>query len=127
MKHLNIFSISLLALIFVACSGSGTYRGNWKGMTANGEKIDINFEANTFSVKDSTGESKKFEYTQNSVNIENGVETYGIHLKDGRSYQINFPVANDESVGLINDGNGNPMFTISRKDYIRYEDIFKLK
>ena len=32
----------------------------------------------------------------------------------------------DESLGLIKDENGNPMYTISRNNYIKYEDVFKL-
>nr|WP_315257074.1 hypothetical protein [uncultured Flavobacterium sp.] len=126
MKKIRVTLLAILAVILVGCSGSDTYRGSWKATDSKGEKFELFFDAKNFTVKDSTGKSKKYDYSQNSVEIENSVATYGIQLGDGRGYQINFPNAEDESLGLIKDENGNPMYTISRKDYIKYEDVFKL-
>lgn len=123
--------IYLLPFVFIvllsACSGSETYRGQWKATDADGNKYDITFAENSFTVKDTTGKSSDFKYTQNSVNIENGVETYGIKLEDGRDYQINFPIAKTENKGIIKDGNGVPVYTISKNSYLRYEDLYILK
>lgn len=127
MKKIAVLLSGVLVVLLAGCSGSDTYRGYWKAMDSNGAKFEIYFDPQSFTVKDSTGKSKRFDYTQNSVNIQNSVETYGIKLGDGRGHQINFPIANDESVGLIKDENGNPVYTISRNSYIEYEDIFKLK
>lgn len=127
MKKLSILLIGVFALFLSACSGSDTYRGTWKAMDSYGAKFEILFDAKSFNVKDSTGKTEKFDYTQNSVQIENSVKTYGIKLKNGRGYEINFPNSNDESVGLIKDETGDPMFTISRKTYMSFEDIYKLK
>ncbi len=127
MKKSSVLLVGIFAILLIGCSGSDTYRGSWKATDSQGAKLEIFFEAKIFTIKDSIGESKKFDYTQNSVQSENSVETYGIKLGDGRGYQINFPNANDESLGIIKDENGNPIYTISRKDYIKYEDIFKLK
>ncbi len=126
MKNSNLLLIASALLFLISCSGSETYRGSWKAMDANGSKFEITFDEKSFSVKNDAGINEKYEYTQNSINTENSVETYGIKLTDGRGYQINFPVAEDESRGLIKDENGTPMYTISRKDYITYEDVFKL-
>lgn len=126
MKKNHITLLAILAVILVGCSGSDTYRGSWKATDSKGEKFEIFFDAKNFIVKDSSGKSKKYDYSQNSVEIENSVATYGIQLGDGRGYQINFPNADDESIGLIKDENGNLVYTISRKDYIKYEDVFKL-
>jgi hypothetical protein len=126
MKKISIRLLAILAVILVGCSGSDTYRGSWKATDSKGGKFELFFDAKNFTVKDSLGKSKKYEYTQNSVEIENSVATYGIQLGDGRAYQINFPNADDESLGLIKDENGNPLYTISRKKYIKYEDVFKL-
>jgi hypothetical protein len=93
----------------------------------NEQKLDINFDANNFAIKDSAGAAQNYSYTQNSVSIENSVATYGIQLKDGRSYQINFPNSSNENVGLIKVGNGNFLYTISRTEYLKYEDIYTLK
>lgn len=125
----NVFSLLpvIFILLLIACSGSDTYRGSWKAMDSNGRKWEIVFDEKSFTVRDSTGKNEKYDYTQNAVNVENSVETYGIQLGDGRKYQINFPVADDESKGLIKDENGNPMYTIGRKDYVQYEDLFKLQ
>lgn len=126
-KKIKIFSLLIIIATLISCSGSDTYRGLWKATDTNGNKFEINFEAKSFVIKDSLGKSNKYEYTQNSVKTENFVETYGIKLSDGRGYQINFPNSKDESIGLIFDENGNGLYTISRKDYIKYQDIYKLK
>lgn len=126
MKNLKIFSLVVLLSILVSCSGSDTYRGLWKATDPNGNKFEINFDAKSFVIKDTLGKSNSYEYTQNSVKTENSVETYGIKLDDGRGYQINFPNAKDESVGLIFDQNGKGLYTISRNAYISYDDIYKL-
>jgi hypothetical protein len=127
MKKVTILLASVLVVFLVGCSGSETYRGAWKAMDSYGAKYEILFDAKSFTVKDSAGKTEKYDYTQNSVKIENSVKTYGIQLGDGRGYQINFPNAKDENVGLIKDENGNPIFTISRNAYTSYEDVYKLK
>jgi hypothetical protein len=60
------------------------------------------------------------------VEIANSVETFGIQLDDGRSYKIYFPLAKDESKGLIKDESGTPIYTISRNEYVEYERLYKL-
>jgi hypothetical protein len=127
MKKINYLQVILFLTLFAACSGSKTYQGNWKATDSEGEKCEIFFEAKNFSVKDSTGVISKYTYTQNLAKVENSIRTYGITLGDGRSYEINFPMAKDQSIGLIKDANGILIYTISRNDYINYDDIYKLK
>ena len=127
MNRILFFFASLIVIVLTGCSGSKTYRGAWKAMDADGQKFELFFDAKSFSIKDITGGTKQYDYTQNSISIENSVETYGIQLADGRSYQINFPNTGNETVGLIKDGNGMPVYTISRNGYLQYGDIFKLK
>jgi len=124
-KYLLFFG--LLLVLLTACSGSETYRGSWKAIDKDGNKFEIDFNAKRFSITDSSGEKEKYDYTQNSVNIENGVETYGIQLEDGRKYQITFPNSEDQDSGFISDGNNVPMYTIGRKDFVKYDDVYKLK
>ena len=112
-------------IILTSCEGSDSYQGNWKALDSKGKKYEITFSPDNFTIKDSSGKSTKYAYIQNSFKHENSIDTYGIRLNDGRGYEIYFP-KNDESVGLIKDENGSQMFTISRKDYITYEDIYKL-
>lgn len=127
MKKCVLLLLLLLANILIGCSGSATYQGEWKATDTEGTKAKIVFEAKSFVLTDSMGKSKKFNYTQNSIKMENGVETYGIALEDGRTYEINFPVANDETIGIIKDENGKLIYAIGRKDYVNYEGVFGLK
>jgi len=126
MKKNNILILLVLTFLLSACSGSDTYRGDWKATDVNGAHYEMNFDADNFSIENEEGEVSSYEYSQNSISTQNGVETYGIKIDDGRTYQINFPVADDESVGLVADGNGTILYTIGRGDYVTYEDIMML-
>ncbi|RZJ68475.1 MAG: glycosyl transferase [Flavobacterium sp.] len=125
MKKITFLSL-LLAFLLAACAGSDSYRGKWKATNADGEKAELNFKEKLFSITEASGKKSDYEYTQNSVKYENGKQSYGITLSDGRGYQIVFPNSDDETVGIITDENGAPMFTISRKEYLTYEDVYKL-
>ena len=125
MKNINLLPV-LFLVILSSCSGSDKYQGKWKATDSKKNKFEIIFSPNSFSVKDSTGKSNEYPYTQNSYKSENSIESYGINLEDGRGYQIYFPKSNDETVALIKDEHGMPIYTISRNDYLNYEDIYKL-
>lgn len=118
--------IGMILVLLTACSGSETYRGEWKALDKNGNKFQIDFNEKTFSVTGEPDIKEKYDYTQNSVNINNGVSSYGIQLEDGRGYQIVFPNAEKEDIGIIKDENGVPMYTIGREDYVKYDDVYKL-
>ena len=126
MKPLSLYFFALLTLMLSACSGSDSYRGDWKATASDGSKYNIHFDPKKFTVKDTTGNEQVYDYTQHSVNINNSIETYGITLGDGRVYEITFPIANDQTVGLIKDQNNKPLFTISRNKYTMYEEVFGL-
>lgn len=125
-KKITITLLGLITLFFTACEGSDTYRGKWKATDDSGAKSELVFEAETLTFIDSLDIKVTYKYTQNSVNISNSVETYGIKLNDGRSYQIHFPIADDESVGFINDESGNRLYTISRTKFMTNQDVYKL-
>lgn len=127
MRILTNLILCLVLISLYSCSGSDTYRGLWKAVNEKGEKFEINFDAKKFTVKDSTGQIKTYEYKQHAVSIKNSVETYGIKVKDGSSYEINFPIGNDESKGVIKDGSGTPIYLIGRSAYVKYEEIYGLR
>jgi hypothetical protein len=127
MKKLCIALITLIAGILFSCSGSDTYRGSWKALDEKGNKFEIVFEPKAFTIKDSLGQLKRYEYTQKSYEMSNSIETYGIALEDGRAYKIHFPKPDDTSIGLIKDDNDKSLYTIGRQTYITYDDIYKLK
>jgi hypothetical protein len=126
MKNKTLFLIGLIAVLLFNCSGSETYRGTWKAMDMDDQKFEISFDAKKFTIKNAEGKTQEYDYSQNSVNISNSQETFGIQLGDGRGYQIFFKNSSDESQGLIRDENGNPAFTISRKDYITYKEMYHI-
>lgn len=127
MRNLTNFFLGLVLISLYSCSGSDTYRGLWKAIDERGEKFDITFDAKSFTVKDSTGKIDSYTYKQNSVSIKNSIETYGIQVSDGKSYQINFPVADDETKGVIKDASGRPLYIIGRSRYVEYDEIYGLK
>jgi len=119
-----LFLFALVAL--TSCRGSDVYMGEWKGTDINGDKYTLVFKPKNFSIKKASGDSLNFEYTQNSVKIENSVKTYGITLADGRVYNIYFPIKNDDSKCLMTMENGQPVYTLSRTSYLSQEEIYGL-
>lgn len=127
MRKASNFLLALLLISLYSCSGSDTYRGAWKALNVKGQKLEINFDAKKVTIKDSAGQIKSYEYKQNSVSIQNSVETYGIQVSDGKTYSINFPIADDETKGVIKDAAGTPLYIIGRSGYVQYEEIYGLK
>ena len=125
MKRTKLIVAFLAVVVLTACSGSETYRGLWKATDNNGEQVDIVFGENDFTITKEK-DVKKYEYSQNKVNISNGVELYGINLDNGKTLQIHFPIADDESKGAILDMNGRPVYIISRNNYPSYNDVYGL-
>ncbi|MFT3995007.1 MAG: hypothetical protein QM660_11895 [Dysgonomonas sp.] len=120
------FVLLILVTLLVSCKGSDTYRGEWKAMDTEGNKFELIFAEKSFTVTNADGEIATYEYTQNSVKINNSIKTYGIKLADGRSLNILFPIATDESKAVIFSGENVVLYTIGRTDYISYQDIYKL-
>ncbi|MCC6370004.1 MAG: hypothetical protein IT236_03250 [Bacteroidia bacterium] len=114
MKRLSNYLLGFLMLFLIGCSGSDVYLGAWKAKDVTGARFDINFEANSLTIKDSAGVITKYEYTQNSIEINTSAKTYGINLKDGRAYQLYFLQSAHEKTGYIKDDNGNLVYTLSR-------------
>lgn len=125
-KLVSIFSLLFLFLL-MGCSGSDAYAGLWKATDKQGKQFEVNFKKDSFEVKDESAKTTMFKYSQNSVKISNGVKSYGIKLDDGRTYQIVFPVVNNTTVGIIALETGEPLYTISRANYITYDEIYKLQ
>lgn len=126
MKKLQIGLFSIIVGILFSCSGSNTYQGSWKALDENGHKFEIVFEPKAFTIKDSLGQNKRYEYTQKSYEMSNSIKTYGIALEDGRAYKIHFPKPKDINIGLILDDNDKPIYTLSRQKYVTYDGIYKL-
>ncbi|WP_163408029.1 hypothetical protein [Flavobacterium ajazii] len=123
-----VFGICFMFLI-LSCEGSDIYQGKWKALNLKGEKYQIIFSQKEIIIKNSLGKSVKHSYTQSGMghhgSSDKSIDTCKILLDNGQNYQIYFP-KNDESAGLIIDGNGSQVFSISRKDYLTYDDIYKL-
>lgn len=115
-------------ILISSCGGSDSYQGKWKALDLKGEKYEITFSQKEITIKNSLGKSIKHSYIQSGMghqgSSDKSIDTYKILLNDGQKYQIYFPKS-EESIALIIDGNGLQIFTISRKDYLRYDDIYK--
>jgi len=122
-KPLYLF-IAVVALIIAGCKGSDTYRGTWKAMDAVGAKSTLHFEDTTVTVIDSTGKTEKIGYKQNSVNLENHKETYGITLSNGNSFKIVFPNKKGEHVGFIANKDDQLIYSLGREEYVTYEQVY---
>ncbi len=125
MKNI-ILPLIIGMFIFASCEGSDTYRGDWKATDMQGAHAEIHFEAKSMSVTHADGQKSEYTYKQNQVKNENGVMTYGIKLGDGRSLQLYFPITENKSRGLILDANSHVIYTISRDEYLFYNDLYAL-
>lgn len=120
-----ILLVSIMFVLLISCSGSDSYQGKWKATDPDGGKFEINFSPKEFTLKDSTGKTANYSYSQNSVKYENSIEIYGIKLDDGRTYEVYFPTA-DETTALLKDQNGRVLFTMNRNEYVTQDDVYRL-
>ena len=126
MKSIFVLCSFSVFFLITSCSGSENYRGDWKATDPKGNKYEINFQEKSFSIQDGSGEKTQYEYTQNEVQNDNGIISYGIQLGDGRKLQVRFPFDTDQTKGFILDANNHVMYTIARDRYMRYEEVYKL-
>jgi hypothetical protein len=78
------------------------------------------------TVTHADGKKTEYTYKQNQVKTENGLMTDGIQLGDGRSLQVYFPIKENNNRGLILDANNHVLYTISRDEYLFYNDLYAL-
>lgn len=127
MKNIAIVFIITLATFVVGCAGSETYQGKWNSVDSEGNKSQMIFTENEMILKRSEMDSSTWNYSQNSISIENGSSEYGIKLSNGLSYSILFPMKGNKEIGAIADQNGKIIYIIGRTDFYSYEDVFGLK
>lgn len=125
MKKARLLLIVLISFFIISCAGSDTYRGHWKATDRDGNRAEIEFTEHEFKIIEN-GENEVYHYSQNSINISNFVETYGIKIKNHGNIQIHFPIPSDESKGAILDANGTVQYIIDRTNYISYQDVYGL-
>lgn len=123
MRKINLLLIATFVILLSGCSGSDTYRGKWFALGPNDEQLEIVFEGQKFTVIEADSE-KVYDYTQNSVKMENSAETYGITTGEGKVFRLHFP--NDVTKGAFLDENGQILYMISREKGVTYNDVFGL-
>jgi hypothetical protein len=121
-----IIPVTFIILILISCEGSDVYRGEWKAIDTEGEKAEILFTADQITISPENGEQVIWEYSQNSVSIENGRRSYGINVDQGASFRIVFPIKNDQEKGAIADQNNRIVYIIGRNNFYTYEEVFGL-
>lgn len=132
MKKLKLALIICITVLISSCEGSESYQGKWKALNSKGEKFEITFSPEEIIIKDNLGKSTKHSYFQSGCghygSSDKSTDTYKILLNNGQNYKIHFP-KNDESMGLVftvADEYESLIFTISRKNYLTFDDIDKL-
>lgn len=123
---MNKLMLIFILLILVACEGSSTYRGSWKATSIDSSKLIINFDAKKITLEDSNHKVTSFDYTQNSVSIENSISTYGIQVSDGRNYLIRFPISKNKKICFVMDENENLVYTLCKDSFMIYDAVYKL-
>lgn len=126
MRKSIFLNLIVIALFFTGCEGSEVYRGKWKALNAEGLKSEIVFTADEMTIHNDGGDLGSWEYSQNSVNLENGTREYGIKLENGLTYRILFPISDNQERGVVVDQNAQIIFIIGRTKYYSYEDVFGL-
>jgi hypothetical protein len=117
----------LLLIVLSACSGSDTYRGDWKAKDISGNKWDMHFDAKTFTLKNDQGLKEQYNYSQVSVKFENSIRSYGIKLKDGRAFRITFPIPGNTDKGIIHhETTSEAVYSIGRNEYVDFAELIKL-
>ncbi|AYG00456.1 glycosyltransferase [Lactococcus allomyrinae] len=90
-----LLGLAISLVVLVGCSGSKSIQGTWKVQDASGDNSTI-----TFTDKKVTVDGQTYNYTQNAVGTENGVNYYGIK-QDGQNYTIIFPDKNKNIAIMI--------------------------
>lgn len=93
-------------------------------MNRYGEKSEICFEAKKFSVTNEELEKQEFAYKQTAIKINDGIKTYEIKFTDGREARIRFPIPKNYEMAIILDANNRILFTLGRREYLTYDDIY---
>ncbi|WP_421754105.1 hypothetical protein [Croceimicrobium sp.] len=126
MRRTLFLNLFVIALLFTSCEGSEVYRGKWKALNAEGLKSEIVFTGDEMTIHNEDGDLGSWEYSQNSVHLENGKKEYGIQLENGLAYRILFPISDNQERGVVTDQNGQIIFIIGRSKYYSYQEVFGL-
>ncbi|URZ02839.1 glycosyltransferase [Clostridium felsineum] len=89
-----VMGLVMSLLILTGCSGSKSIQGTWKVQNANGKNSTI-----VFKDKKVTVDGKTFDYTQNAVGTENGINYYVIQ-QHNEKYTIIFP-DKDKNIAIM--------------------------
>ena len=127
MKNVIILGLFAITTILTSCEGSDVYRGEWKAVNVEGLKSEITFTEDQMTLSNKDGDSGTWEYSQNSVSIENGTRSYGIKLENGLNYRITFPIKDNVERGAISDQNDRIIYLIGRNGHYSYEDVFGIR
>ncbi|RXR32970.1 hypothetical protein EQG68_05620 [Flavobacterium piscinae] len=130
MEKIKLVLVNCLLLLLYSCGSSEDYQGKWKAVNLEGDKYEITFLQKKITIKEISGNTVQHTFIQTGMghqgSTERTIDNYTILLNNGAKYQIYFP-KNDETIGIILDENGVPLFTISRKDFLSYDTFSKLE
>ena len=114
------------ALLLGACSGSESYRGEWKAVASDGSKAEITFAEKSFTVKYEKGKETVYEYTQNQYKLESGRTSYGIDIKNASEARIVFPFKGKTDRATIVAPDDTILYMLDRHAYVPTDQFWKL-
>ncbi len=114
------------ALLISACSGSESYRGEWKAVASDGSKAEITFAEKSFTVKDEKGKETVYEYTQNQYKLESGRTSYGIDIKNASEARIVFPFKGKTDRATMVAPDDTILYMLDRHAYVPADQFWKL-
>ena len=118
-----LFGSSLLFLS--SCSGSKVIQGRWKAQDVSKSYSGIIFQSKKLII-----DKEDYDYTQNKMGSENGIDYYGFEI-DGEEFIIIFPDKTHKNIALFikpsydNPLKGQLIYALNRNDKPDYEEYVK--
>lgn len=121
-SKIYFFILGGILLFLFSCSASDAYSGEWFALGNDANKVKISFIEKKMILEEEGKAFEEYNFTQNSVGINNGIKYYGLRVEDIGNINIIFPSKKNKEYALIivpaqNEITGNSIFTMQRNKY----------
>ena len=115
-----------VALLLGACSGSESYRGEWKAVASDGSKAEITFAKKSFTIKDEKAKKPSTNTLRTNTNSESGRTSYGIDIKNASEARIVFPFKGKTDRATMVAPDDTILYMLDRHAYVPADQFWKL-